>query len=41
MSETTVPDYIKFMLIYCFNGPTVSLTSTQKTWQTISINQST
>jgi len=40
MSETTVPDYIKFMLIYCFNGPTASLTSTEKTWQTISINQS-
>jgi len=28
MSETIVPDYIKFMLIYCFNWPT--LTSIQK-----------
>jgi len=35
MSETIVPDYIKFMLIYCFNGPT--FTSIQKTWQTISL----
>jgi len=30
MYETIVPDYIELMLIYCFNGPT--LTSIQKTW---------
>ena len=24
MSETIVPDYIKLMLIYCFNGPTLT-----------------
>jgi len=31
MSETIVPDYIKFMFIYCFNVPT--LTSIQKMWK--------
>ena len=37
MPETIVPDYIKLMRIYCFNGPT--LTSIQKTWQAISLYQ--
>jgi len=35
MPETIVPEYIKFVHIYCFNG--LNLTSIQQTWQTISL----